>query len=64
MQKFLIDVLIFFIIIIGFFWYYGRANGWFKPGGLVFEYFKERRERKYKSTIIENEENNNEDPIK
>ena len=46
MEDIIINVSIPIIVIIGFFIFYGRSNGWFKEGGLVYEWWKNRKNKK------------------
>lgn len=43
MKQFLIDVLIGIIIVVGFFIFWGRAEGWFKKGGLVHNWWDKKK---------------------
>lgn len=40
MQNVIINVCIGIIVFVGFFIFWGRSNGWFKEGGLVYEWWK------------------------
>lgn len=44
MDSVLINVCIGIIVVIGFFYFWGKSNGWFKDGGLVKEWFKRKKE--------------------
>ena len=46
MENFLINVVIFFVIVIGFFWYWGKNTGAFKEGGIVNDWWKNYRAKK------------------
>ena len=59
MEKILINILIGLIVIVGFFIYWGRASGWFKEGGLVYEWWKTKKESLKKSTKDNNDDDNN-----
>lgn len=52
----LINIGIGIIVVIGFVVYINRTEGWFKEGGLIYEWFKEQRNKKK-----DNEDKNNED---
>lgn len=44
--KVIINIIIGLIIFIGFFTFWGRSSGWFDEGGIVYEYFKKKKEQK------------------
>ena len=44
------------IAIIGFFWYYGKNSGWFKEGGLVYEWFKTKFKKNKKGKPSSNDD--------
>lgn len=47
METILINIVIGFVVFIGFFIYWGRASGWFKEGGFIYEWWqKKHSERK------------------
>ena len=47
LAKILINIVIFFAVAIGFFIFLGKSYGWFKEGGLVYEWWmNKKRERK------------------
>ncbi len=39
----LVNVIIFFVVFIGFFIFYGKSHNWFKEGGLIYEWWKNKR---------------------
>ena len=43
------NIIIGLVAIVGFFWYYGKCNGWFKEGGLVYEWFKTKFKKNNKT---------------
>ncbi len=47
--KVIINIVIGIIIFGGFFIFWGRSSGWFKEGGLVYEYFKNKKNSKKKN---------------
>lgn len=47
--KFLINVVIGLVIIIGFFVFWGRSSGVFNEGGLIYELLKKKKEEKKQS---------------
>ncbi len=47
--KVTINIVIGIIIFGGFFIFWGRSAGWFKKGGLVYEYFKSKKKSKKKN---------------
>lgn len=59
MEKFLINFVVGLIVVVGFFLYWGRASGWFKEGGLVYEWWKNKKENLNKRK----KNNNNDDDI-
>lgn len=46
--KFLINFIIGIVVVVGFFIFWGRSNGWFKEGGIVYEYCKTKKSEKNK----------------
>ena len=47
----IVNVVIFLVVFIGFFVFIGKANGWFKEGGLVYEWWQnKKREKKQKKS--------------
>jgi len=40
-----LNICIGIVIVIGFFVFWGRSNGWFKKGGFVYEWWKEKRKK-------------------
>lgn len=44
--KVLINIAIGFVIIIGFFAFWGRSSGVFNEGGFIYELLKKRKEEK------------------
>lgn len=44
--KLIINVVIGIIVFGGFFAFWGRSAGWFKKGGLVYEYFHKKKSSK------------------
>lgn len=46
MENFLINLIIGILVFVGFFVYWGRAAGWYKEGGVVYELWHEFRSRK------------------
>lgn len=48
METILINIIIGLFVFGGFFIYYGRASGWFVEGGLVYEWWKNKRSKKKK----------------
>lgn len=47
--KVIINIVIGIIVFGGFFIFWGRSSGWFKEGGLVYEYFKNKKKSKKKN---------------
>ena len=48
MNNILMNIGIGIFVIVGFFVYWGRAEGWYKEGGLVYEWWKNRKNKKDK----------------
>ena len=46
MEKIFINIGIGLVVIIGFFWYWGKASGVFKEGGIINEWWKNYRTNK------------------
>lgn len=46
MEKVLINIAFALIVIIGFFWYWGKSSGIFKEGGFVNKWWKNYRSQK------------------
>lgn len=46
MEKLFINVTIGVIAIGGFFWYWSKNSGVFKEGGVIYEWWKKRKENK------------------
>lgn len=46
--KFLINFIIGIVVVVGFFIFWGRSSGWFKEGGIVYEYYKTKKSEKNK----------------
>lgn len=44
--KIIINIVVGIIVFVGFFIFWGRSAGWFKKGGLVYEYLQDRKQRK------------------
>jgi len=43
----LVNVIIFFVVFIGFFIFYGKSHNWFKEGGLIYEWWKEKKKKMF-----------------
>lgn len=41
--KIIINVIIFFVIVIGLFRFIGKTYGWFNEGGLIYEWWKNKK---------------------
>lgn len=46
METLIINVCIGLIVIVGFFWYWGKTSGVFKEGGIINEWWKNYRAKK------------------
>lgn len=46
MEKILINVGIGIVVVVGFFWYWGKSSGVFKEGGIINEWWKNYRAKK------------------
>ncbi|MBR3613762.1 MAG: hypothetical protein IKL55_01095 [Clostridia bacterium] len=46
MEKFLMYIILALLTFIGFFWYWGRTSGSLKEGGVVYEWWKNYRQKK------------------
>ena len=46
MQLVIMNIIIGIVVFIGFFIFYGRASGWFVEGGLVYEWWQQKRNNK------------------
>lgn len=46
METLIINICIGLIVIVGFFWYWGKTSGVFKEGGLINEWWKNYRAKK------------------
>lgn len=49
MDLIIMNIIIGLIVFIGFFIFYGRTAGWFSEGGLVYEWWKNKRTSKKKN---------------
>lgn len=45
--KIIMNVIIGFIVVIGFFVFWGRNSGVFKEGGFIYEFFKSMKNKKH-----------------
>ncbi len=48
MSNIAINILIGIVVVIGFFIYWGKAEGWFKEGGFVYEWWHNKKNKKDK----------------
>lgn len=46
LTKIIINIVIGIIVLGGFFIFWGKSAGWFKKGGLVYEYFHQKKLKK------------------
>ena len=46
MSTIIINIIIGIVVVVGFFIFWGRSEGWFKEGGLVYEWLKNRKNKK------------------
>lgn len=44
--KIIINIIVGIIVFGGFFVFWGRSAGWFKKGGLVYEYLHSKKRKK------------------
>ena len=44
--KIIINIIVGIIVFVGFFVFWGRSAGWFKKGGLVYEYLHSKKQKK------------------
>lgn len=48
MENLVINIVIGLVVFIGFFVYWGRISGWYKKGGIVYEFFHKKNDKKKK----------------
>lgn len=64
--KIIINIIVGIIVFVGFFAFWGRSAGWFKKGGLVYEYLAEKKAARKKAKQLKKQvsnEENKDNPI-
>ncbi len=58
METLIINICIGLIVVIGFFWYWGKTSGVFKDGGVIKEWWRNRRARKKEEKMMKKNNDN------
>lgn len=52
METLIINICIGLVVIVGFFWYWGKTSGVFKEGGIINEWWKNRQAQKKEEKMM------------